>query len=123
MTAEKLELLTTLIKAAMMIVTIFVAPALRSWLKAHADEKAVRTMEQWADIAVKAAEQIKNHMDVQDPDGTARKRWARQWIIETAKKMKIEITEDQADMLIEAAVLDNNDWWNKNTGLAKVKEG
>lgn len=123
MTAEKLELITTLIKAAMLIVTIFIAPALRSWLKAHADEKAVRTMEQWADIAVKAAEQIKNHMDVQDPDGSRRKEWARKWIIETAKKMEIEITEDQADMLIEAAVMDNNDWWHEKVKICKAEEG
>lgn len=124
MTPEKLELISTLIKAAMMIVTIFVAPALRSWLKAHADEKAVKTMTQWADIAVRAAEQIKNHMDLQDPDGKKRKAWARRWIIETAHKMKIEITEDQADILIEAAVLDNNNWWkNETTVFGKVEEG
>ena len=124
MTPEKLELISTLIKAAMMIVTIFVAPALRSWLKAHADEKAVKTMTQWAEIAVKAAEQIKDHMNVQDPDGKKRKAWARRWIIETAHKMKIEITEDQADMLIEAAVLDNNNWWkNETTVFGKVEEG
>lgn len=124
MTPEKLELISTLIKAAMMIVTIFVAPALRSWLKAHADEKAVKTMTQWADIAVKAAEQLKNAMDMQDPTGVDRKRWARKWIIETAHKMEIEITEDQADMLIEAAVLDNNYWWKtETTAFEKVKEG
>ena len=124
MTPEKLELISTLIKAAMMIVTIFVAPALRSWLKAHADEKAVKTMTEWAEIAVKAAEQIKDHMNVQDPDGKKRKAWARRWIIETAHKMKIEITEDQADILIEAAVLDNTYWWKTEpTVFEKVKEG
>ena len=123
MTPEKLELISTLIKAAMMIVTIFVAPALRSWLKAHADEKAVKTMTQWADIAVKAAEQIKDAMNVKDPDGTKRKVWARKWIIETARKMKIEITIEQADMLIEAAVMDNNDWWHEKVKITKAEEG
>lgn len=123
MTPEKLELISTLIKAAMMIVTIFVAPALRSWLKAHADEKAVKTMTQWADIAVKAAEQIKDAMNVQDPDGAKRKEWARKWIIETARKMKVEITIEQADMLIEAAVMDNNDWWHEKVKIAKAEEG
>ena len=123
MTPEKLELISTLIKAAMMIVTIFVAPALRSWLKAHADEKAVKTMTQWADIAVKAAEQIKDAMNVQDPDGAKRKVWARKWIIETAHKMKVEITIEQADMLIEAAVMDNNDWWHEKVKIAKAEEG
>ena len=115
MTPEKLELISTLIKAAMMIVTIFVAPALRSWLNAHADEKTVKTMEQWADIAVKAAEQIRNTINIQDPGGTQRKAWARKWIVETAQKMHVEITPDQADMLIEAAVIDNNDWWHSQT--------
>jgi len=123
MTPEKLELISTLIKAAMMIVTIIVAPALRSWLKAHADEKAVKTMTQWADIAVKAAEQIKDAMNVQDPDGARRKAWAQKWIIETARKMKVEITIEQADMLIEAAVMDNNDWWHEKVKIAKAEEG
>lgn len=123
MTAEKIELISTLIKAAMMIVTIFVAPALRSWLKAHADEKAVKTMTQWADIAVKAAEQIKDAMNVQDPDGAKRKTWARNWIIETAHRMNVEITPEQADMLIEAAVMDNNDWWHEKVKIAKAEEG
>lgn len=120
MTAEKMELITTLIRAAMLIMTIFIAPALRAWLKAHADEKAVKTMERWADIAVRAAEQIRNAMDVKDPDGTQRKEWARKWIIETAKKMDIYITTDQADMLIEAAVMDNNEWWHD--GVQKAEE-
>lgn len=120
MTAEKMELITTLIRASMLIMTIFIAPALRAWLKAHADEKAVKTMERWADIAVKAAEQIRNAMDVKDPDGTQRKEWARKWIIETAKKMNIYITTDQADMLIEAAVMDNNEWWHD--GVQKAEE-
>lgn len=121
MTKEKLELITTLIKAAMLIVTIFIAPALRAWLKAHADEKAVKTMKQWADIAVMAAEQIRNHMDIADPAGTSRKKWARQWIIETGKKMGVEITPDQADMLIEAAVMENNDWFKSNNKLKKAE--
>ena len=120
MTAEKMELITTLIRAAMLIITIFIAPALRAWLKTHADEKAVQTMEQWADIAARAAEQIRNALDIKDPDGSQRKTWARKWIIETAKKMNVYITADQADMLIEAAVMDNNDWWHN--GVQKVKE-
>lgn len=120
MTAEKMELITTLIRAAMLIITIFVAPALRAWLKAHADEKTVKTMEQWADIAVRAAEQLRDAMDVKDPDGSQRKNWARKWIIETAKRMNVYITVDQADMLIEAAVIDNNAWWHD--GVQKGKE-
>lgn len=121
MTAEKLELCTTLIRAAMLIVTVFVAPALRAWLKAHADEKNVKIMEQWADIAVKAAEKIRENMDLADPGGTSRKKWARQWIIETGKKMGIVITPDQADLLIEAAVMDNNDWWHEKVKIAKAE--
>lgn len=121
MTAEKLELLATLIKAAMMIVTIFVAPALRAWLKAHADEKSVKTMEAWADIAVKAAEQMKEAMNLHDPDGEKRKAWARGLIMQAAKKMNVKLTPDEIDMLIEAAVMDNNDWWHEKVKIAKTE--
>ena len=121
MTAEKLEFLTTLIKLIMMLVTIFIAPALRSWLKAHADEKTVRTMEQWADIAVKSAEQIRNAMNYTDPEGEKRKEWARTLITQAAEKMKIKITPYQIDMLIESAVIDNNDWWKSD--VQKAEEG
>lgn len=123
MTAEKIELISTLIKAAMMIVTIFVAPALRSWLKAHASEKAVKTMQQWADIAVKAAEQLKDAMDLQDPDGEKRKAWARLLIEQAAKKANIKMTDNEINMLIEAAVMDNNDWWHEKVKILKAEEG
>ena len=116
MTAEKMAFITAVIKAVMMIMTIYVVPAVRAWLKAHAEEKTVRNLQKWADIAVCAAEQYRKKMEIIDPEGDHRRAWARHWIMIAAEKMKMEITEDQIDMLIESAVNNNNCYW-KNEGV------
>lgn len=102
------ELVTTIIRAFMLIMVIFVAPAVRTFLEAHAEDVRIRNLTKWATIAATAAEKIKEG----DPHGVLRKKYATQFLYEVRNHMKLNFTDEEIDKVIEATVSDYNELWN-----------
>ena len=111
---EKIELITTLLRAVMMIFTIFVIPAVSKWMKANAASKEVQTLEKIVDDAVTAAEQLRKTLDILDPTGEWRKSKAVILIRESCRRLNIELSDAEIEMLIEAAVKNCNPYWHSH---------
>lgn len=118
---KKIELITTLLRAVMMIFTIFVIPAVSKWMKANAASKEVQTLEKIVDDAVTAAEQLRKTLDILDPTGEWRKSKAVILVRESCRRLNIELSDAEIEMLIEAAVKNCNPYWHQ-TGMIKGKE-
>ena len=118
---EKIELITTLLRAVMMIFTIFVIPAVSKWMKANAASKEVQTLEKIVDDAVTAAEQLRKTLDILDPTGEWRKSKAVILVRESCRRLNIELSDAEIEMLIEATVKNCNPYWHQ-TGMIKGEE-
>lgn len=110
----KIELITTIIRATMLIMVIFVAPAFKAFLETHAEDVRIRNLTKWATIASTAAEKIKEG----DPHGTLRKSYATAFLYEVRNHMHLDFTDEEIDKVIEATVCDYNELWN----MRKEKE-
>ncbi len=102
----------------MMIFTIFVIPAVSKWMKANAASKEVQTLEKIVDDAVTAAEQLRKTLDILDPTGEWRKSKAVILVRESCRRLNIELSDAEIEMLIEATVKNCNPYWH-NTGMIK----
>ena len=111
---EKIELITTLLRAVMMILTIFVIPAVSKWMKANAASKEVQTLEKIVDDAVTAAEQLRKTLDIMDPTGEWRKSKAVILIRASCSRLNIELSDAEIEMLIEATVKNCNPYWHSH---------
>ena len=104
----KIELVTTIIKAFMLIIAVFIAPAVKAYFETHAEDVRIKNLSKWAIVASSAAEKIKKS----DPDGTIRKRYATQFLYEVRNHMKLDFSDEEIDKMIDATVSDYNEVWN-----------
>lgn len=100
----KMEILELLIRLAVLVMAGIVIPAFRRWLNARTDNERLNKIRSWVYDAVYAAEQIYNHAEKLDPDGSKRKKYVHNAVMKICLSNKILITDRELDILIEAAV-------------------
>ena len=100
----KMEILELLIRLAVLVMAGIVIPAFRRWLNARTDNERLNKIRSWVYDAVYAAEQIYNHAEKLDPDGSKRKKYVHNAVMKICLNNKILITDRELDILIEAAV-------------------
>lgn len=100
----KMEILELLIKLAVLVMAGIVIPAFRKWLKTKTENEQLEKIRSWVYSAVYAAEQIYNHAEKLDPDGSKRKKYVHNSVMKICLNNKILITDRELDILIEAAV-------------------
>lgn len=104
----KMELLTLLVKLGILLITGFLAPAFRAWLEAHAEDARIERIKGYARQAVRAAEQMQKQIGVEDPTGDTRKKRAIRFLMEACRRIGIELSTDEIEELVEAAVYELN---------------
>jgi LL-H family phage holin len=82
------------------LITRYVVP----WLKTKLDAEKFKTLEQWVKVAVEAAEQVY----CKDCQGNEKKTYVKDALTKHLNSKKINITEEQLNILIEAAVKEMN---------------
>lgn len=97
------EIVRLLIRILAAVVTIYLVPAIKQWITVHAENEKLYALMRWAKEAVYAAEQIHGA-----GTGQERKQYAAHFLWEIAQKNNINITEDQINLLLEAAVGEMN---------------
>lgn len=100
----RMEILELLIRLAVLVMAGIVIPAFRRWLNARTDNERLNKIRSWVYDAVYAAEQIYNHTEKLDPDGSKRKKYVHNAVMKICLNNKILITDRELDILIEAAV-------------------
>lgn len=99
-----LEIVELLIRLAVLVMAGIVIPAFRNWLEEKTENEKLTKIRTWVYEAVDAAEQIYNHAEKLDPDGSIRKKYVRNTVMKICLNSGIAITEKELDTLIEAAV-------------------
>lgn len=94
------QVIMTLIPVIGAIVTYFVIPYIKTLI---GNEKLIQYRE-WADMAVKCAEMLWTESGM----GADKKAYAVQFLSDMFNKNKVVITEEQLNVLIEAAVQELN---------------
>ena len=100
----KLEIIELLIKLAMLVLAGIVIPAFKKWLNARIETETLEKIRGWVYAAVSAAEQIYNHAEKLDPDGSKRKKFVHNSVMKICLNNGITISDRELDILIEAAV-------------------
>ena len=96
MSENLFEVLLTLIPVLGAVLTYFIVP----FLKARIETAKLEQYRQWADLAVKAAEMIWTETG----HGPDKKRYVVQFLDKLLNGKKTVVTEEQLQVLIEAAV-------------------
>ncbi len=101
----KLEILEMIVRLVVLIMAGVVIPALKKWLETKTENEQTEKVRSWAYTVVFAAEQLYNHTQKLDPDGSLRKKYARNTLHRICLRSGIDVSERELDALIEAAVL------------------
>lgn len=99
------EIITLCIRLAIAVMCGIIAPLVKRWLEAKAENAKMDRIKQAAETAVYAAEQM---LKSADPDGTQRYDFAVRAIVAASHKIGITLTPDEIKMIIEAAVQEIN---------------
>lgn len=103
-----LEVITLIMRLAIVLICGFVAPAFKVWLDAKARSEADARIKEVARTAVFAAEQIYNTAKKVDPNGTLRRRFVKDAIKRVAYETKVALTDREISEIMEAAVQELN---------------
>ena len=94
------EIVTLVMRLAVVLITTFLVP----WIKKRVDAEKLLEVRKWTMIAVEAAEMIYNGMDM----GETKKAFVEEFL----NRKGFNLSTDEVDKLIEAAVLEmNNALW------------
>ena len=104
----KTEIIATLIRLGILIVTGFIAPAFKAWLQQKAEDSKLERIKDWARMAVSAAEQAYKDYAKTDPHGTERKRLAKRVLAGFLDRANITLSDSELNAVIESAVVDLN---------------
>lgn len=104
----KTEIIATLIRLGILIVTGFIAPAFKAWLQQKAEDSKLERIKDWARMAVSMAEQAYKDYAKTDPHGTERKRLAKRALAGILDRAKITLSDSELNAVIESAVVDLN---------------
>ena len=97
------DILMQLLKLIIMVATALITTYLIPWIKSHTDTEKMYSVMRWAHEAVLAAEQIYGGQT-----GPAKKEYALKFLKKITKAAKIDISDAELLMLIEAAVGEMN---------------
>ena len=97
------DIIMQALKLIIMVATALVTTYLIPWIKSHTDTEKLYAVMRWAHEAVMAAEQLYGAKT-----GVEKKKYARAYLRKIAQAAKIDISDEELDMLIEAAVGEMN---------------
>lgn len=93
------EIVFEVLKFIVVILVLFVTRYLIPWLKAKIGADKLETAEKWARYAVLKAQQV-----LWEKDGQDRKAYVTEFLKELLIAKNIALSDEQVDVLIEAAV-------------------
>ena len=117
----KLEIITLLLRLAIVVVTCVIAPTVKHWLETSTENAKMESIREAAWSAVYAAEQLYNTMEHADPSGEIRRKYAAGAVSIAATKAGIVLTDGDIDNIVQAAVQELN--LVKHGGLLPKLEG
>lgn len=117
----KLEIITLLLRLAIVAVTCVIAPTIKHWLETSTNNAKMESIRQAAWSAVYAAEQFYNTAKKADPTGEIRRKYAARAVNAAAMKVGIVLTDGEVDEIVQAAVQELN--LIKHGGLLPALEG
>ena len=117
----KLEIITLLLRLAIVVITCVIAPTVKHWLETSTENTKMETIREAAWSAVYAAEQLYNTMEHADPSGEIRRKYAARAVSIAAAKVGIVLTDSDIDNIVQAAVQELN--LVKHGGLLPKLEG
>lgn len=97
------DILMQLLKLIIMVATALITTYLIPWIKSHTDSEKMYSVMRWAHEAVMAAEQIYGAQT-----GPTKKEYALKFLKKITEAAKIDISDAELLMLIEAAVGEMN---------------
>ena len=117
----KLEIITLLLRLAIVVITCVIAPTVKHWLDTSTDNAKMESIREAAWSAVYAAEQLYNTMEHADPSGEIRRKYAARAVSMAAARAGITLTDSDIDNIVQAAVQELN--LVKHGGLLPKLEG
>ena len=117
----KLEIITLLLRLAIVVITCVIAPTVKHWLETSTENTKMESIREAAWSAVYAAEQLYNTVKHADPSGEIRRKYAARAVSIAAAKVGIVLTDDDIDNIVQAAVQELN--LVKHGGLLPKLEG
>lgn len=97
------DIIMQILKLVVMVATALVTTYLIPWIKSHTDTEKLYAVMRWAHEAVMAAEQLYGAKNAVE-----KKKYARIFLRKMVKDAKVDISDEELDMLIEAAVGEMN---------------
>lgn len=97
------DIIMQILRLVIMVATALITTYLIPWIKSHTDTEKLYAIMRWAHEAVMAAEQLYGAKT-----GAEKKHYAKAYLRKIAKDAKIDISDEELDMLIEAAVGEMN---------------
>lgn len=104
------SIITTSAMSILVVLTGIVAQALKKYLLMRGGKKAIEVAEILAKNAVNATEQVASTLDIHGKD---KMEHAKISLIEGLEAYNINLTNDQLNTFIEAAVKQANEQWKK----------
>ena len=98
------QILFAIVQCVLVIVAGLITRYVVSWLKTKLDAEKFHTLDQWVKLAVAAAEQVY----CKDCQGNEKKTYVKDELRKYLATKGIKITEEQLNILIEAAVKEMN---------------
>lgn len=117
----KLEIITLLLRLAIVVITCVIAPTVKHWLETSTENVKMESIREAAWSAVYAAEQLYNTMECADPSGEIRRKYAARAVSIAAARAGIALTDSDIDNIVQAAVQELN--LVKHGGLLPKLEG
>lgn len=113
----KLEIITLIIRLVIAVMAGICIPAFKHWLDTKTENEKLMQIRQTAETAVYAAEQL---MRKNDPSGENRRKYAHHLIAVTAMRLGVELTDNEIDSMIQAAVKELNFFTHKEIADADM---
>lgn len=98
------EIITAVMRIFIILFTGVIMPLLKRWIENRTEFDKYGQLKDYAHTAVWAAEQIYNHAESADPDGSLRLKYAKHALAVTANRLGLCLTDREIETLIEAAV-------------------
>lgn len=107
------------ITLAVILLTLVILPALRTWLKSKTSAEQNNALLSFIEELVKAAEQTFRPGDTLTPEAlnALKKSYVVREVGKYARRQGIPFTDDQLDALIEAAVYGLK-WWGRSVTVS-----
>ena len=93
------EIVLEIMKLVVMLVSVLVTSYVIPWIKANTDSKKLDTVLGWVEYSVHAAEQIYGA-----DSGEQKKEYVMHFLEDIMAAKKVNIKEEEIEMLVEAAV-------------------